>query len=696
MYYETSLFKKGNKMKFFSRLVLIFALLLIISALLFCIFIQSSYATKPIEKMLSSYTNQEIIIGNIEYNVKYPETIVFQNVKIGNFFYANKIYVDVDYSELLNKNLYINELNIVDSKINIQGLNKFQLTKPLNNLFIKQGLLKNIIFEDEDLKIDNSIIEVKNLLLIKDKKFDNNPSISMALHTPKIKYKDTEIQSLDIIAKYDKAHNLYKVNELKFDFKDGNVATNFIINEQTKSINIFNLNISNVDNLENILINQAANLPRLLSDWNFTIHEGKISDSSYYNPHNKLGLSNIDLQLDQISINKGNVTDLRFNSTVEKANIKNITLNDLSITYNHFNKKNDISFSIDGKFLDNTFKSIFNYEQDKKRLIIEKLYAEKLILPETTEALLLNDLIYLLPDNLRINTIDVNDLSFSSLDHESYPIILKNGNLHLKNIEFEEGKLANTSSNYGAIEFFFDNLFIKNVEISKFHTLLSISENKITSKFAETIVNGISSLFKFNIDIQNQKLSINYIGKKLPISTIYPFIGTNNLTGLCDVDLKSTFSINRYFPFEYNLETLNTNLIFDDLFVSSFDIEQFSNSNSHDIYNKLKDSNIKEKNFIVVNGNLKLNYQQPIFYFEGSAKTLDKQYTFNGKYNKIDTSMNTFNMSASKNAVQKTMETNKIYILENSKFSRKESQPIIDNLPPEETVKDENDEIKDE
>ena len=58
--------------------------------------------------------------------------------------------------------------------------------------------------------------------------------------------------------------------------------------------------------------------------------------------------------------------------------------------------------------------------------------------------------------------------------------------------------------------------------------------------------------------------------------------------------------------------------------------------------------------------------------------------------------MNTFNMSASKNAVQKTMETNKIYILENSKFSRKESQPIIDNLPPEETVKDENDEIKDE
>ena len=34
--------------------------------------------------------------------------------------------------------------------------------------------------------------------------------------------------------------------------------------------------------------------------------------------------------------------------------------------------------------------------------------------------------------------------------------------------------------------------------------------------------------------------------------------------------------------------------------------------------------------------------------------------------------------------------------LENSKFSRKESQPIIDNLPPEETVKDENDEIKDE
>ena len=235
-------------------------------------------------------------------------------------------------------------------------------------------------------------------------------------------------------------------------------------------------------------------------------------------------------------------------------------MNDLSITYNHFNKKNDISFSIDGKFLDNTFKSIFNYEQDKKRLIIEKLYAEKLILPETTEALLLNDLIYLLPDNLRINTIDVNDLSFSSLDHESYPIILKNGNLHLKNIEFEEGKLANTSSNYGAIEFFFDNLFIKNVEISKFHTLLSISENKITSKFAETIVNGISSLFKFNIDIQNQKLSINYIGKKLPISTIYPFIGTNNLTGLCDVDLKSTFSINRYFPFEYNLETLNTNL----------------------------------------------------------------------------------------------------------------------------------------
>ena len=348
MYYETSLFKKGNKMKFFSRLVLIFALLLIISALLFCIFIQSSYATKPIEKMLSSYTDQEIIIGNIEYNVKYPETIVFQNVKIGNFFYANKIYVDVDYSELLNKNLYINELNIVDSKINIQGLNKFQLTKPLNNLFIKQGLLKNIIFEDEDLKIDNSIIEVKNLLLIKDKKFDNNPSISMALHTPKIKYKDTEIQSLDIIAKYDKAHNLYKVNELKFDFKDGNVATNFIINEQTKSINIFNLNISNVDNLENILINQAANLPRLLSDWNFTIHEGKISDSSYYNPHNKLGLSNIDLQLDQISINKGNVTDLRFNSTVEKANIKNITLNDLSITYNHFNKKNDISSIFDG------------------------------------------------------------------------------------------------------------------------------------------------------------------------------------------------------------------------------------------------------------------------------------------------------------------------------------------------------------
>ena len=217
-------------MKILTKLLTVIVLLAIILALGLFILIQSNYVAKPLEKILSNYLGLDTKIQNIEFNIKYPETILFENVKIGDFFKTDKLYLEFDYSKILDRKLYIKELNLIDSKINITKLqhNESKFEKALKDLYINKAVIKNIDLEDTSLMLDDGIIELTNIHLIKNHKLNKFPNMSLSLYSPKLKIGKFNLQEINLKAKYNNDRKTAVIQKLKFDFGDGNINTELL------------------------------------------------------------------------------------------------------------------------------------------------------------------------------------------------------------------------------------------------------------------------------------------------------------------------------------------------------------------------------------------------------------------------------------------------------------------------------------
>ena len=94
---------------------------------------------------------------------------------------------------------------------------------------INKAVIKNIDLEDTSLMLDDGIIELTNIHLIKNHKLNKFPNMSLSLYSPKLKIGKFNLQEINLKAKYNNDRKTAVIQKLKFDFGDGNINTELSI-----------------------------------------------------------------------------------------------------------------------------------------------------------------------------------------------------------------------------------------------------------------------------------------------------------------------------------------------------------------------------------------------------------------------------------------------------------------------------------
>jgi len=672
---------KGNRLKILTKLLTVIVLLAIILALGLFILIQSNYVAKPLEKILSNYLGLDTKIQNIEFNIKYPETILFENVKIGDFFKTDKLYLEFDYSKILDRKLYIKELNLIDSKINITKLqhNESKFEKALKDLYINKAVIKNIDLEDTSLMLDDGIIELTNIHLIKNHKLNKFPNMSLSLYSPKLKIGKFNLQEINLKAKYNNDRKTAVIQKLKFDFGDGNINTELSINKLNKSIKVNKFELTDISHLED-LFSQLLQSTNLKNEWNFAIYNGRLSNCSYSNKVTKTTLLGINLSIDKILGDINQLHEINLDGTINKLIKDNVIFADIFLNYNQPTNLPWNSLQVKGNVLDGSFEGFFTYDRNNNSLTINSLIADQIVLPEINPDKHSDLLDISSFDSVYIKSLQLSHISHSSMDQNSYPIILKNGNIYARNMTIKEGYLDKIMDSSSSLEFNFDNLFINNTDISDLLIILRSSDEKISSKYARCKINNTDAKLNLYFNTVQKDLLIDYLGKDFPIGSINSLIPNHNIAGLGDIKIQSHLTLNSALPLQVALKSLNAELSINDLYVGNFDIETFVKTKSNDISTRLTNSNSSQKNFFAPDSTLKLNYDDNgKLTFSGNANTFDKKYIFNGKYNKSVPDFNDLNITVIKNESNKHQK-NTEYILEKSSVKQNTIIPEINAL----------------
>ncbi len=119
-------------MKFFIKLITVLFLLLIIVTGCFYLYISSNYIIAPLTKMVKDETGIELSIETIDYNPLYPDIVLLKKVSADTFFYADQIYIEFDYKKILDRQLYIRDIEIINVKADLDKFPKFLIAGNLS------------------------------------------------------------------------------------------------------------------------------------------------------------------------------------------------------------------------------------------------------------------------------------------------------------------------------------------------------------------------------------------------------------------------------------------------------------------------------------------------------------------------------------------------------------------------------------
>lgn len=103
------------------RLFLYTILALVIALWLALGLFKAEYLKGPLASWVQKETGLPLTIGRLEFNPFYPNVLLVEEVKLGDLFTADKIYVEVAHGSWLNRTLELAHLDVITPRINYQA-----------------------------------------------------------------------------------------------------------------------------------------------------------------------------------------------------------------------------------------------------------------------------------------------------------------------------------------------------------------------------------------------------------------------------------------------------------------------------------------------------------------------------------------------------------------------------------------------
>ncbi len=619
-------------MRTVSRIFIILGLLALITIACSYLYLRSNYIIEPLVKLIKEQTGYTVSIENVNYNPLYPDRILLKHIKVEDSIEADQIYVEFDSKKIIKRELEIRDIEIINARVNVDRLplpsGKGDLFR---NITIKDLHLKDFTAKGNDWSIDDSIMELSNLDIVRNHKLNIPKNYFVNMFANRVKYNDLILHSFNTTFHY--TDEKITIDEFRANFKDGTVNSQIEIHPYTSSVIIKKLDLNKIETISDFESLQN------LSGWQFDIYDAQITDCSLELQDLMLSIRNMDLTINDMSFR-----DSMFKHISVSGKFRQMNFRDLQIENSFFavsqplsNPVSHILFS--GNYSSGSIETYIKYNLKSDIIDVHELTIKDLRLLDTdfSEEMRLIGMIPFTQVNFRV--VNIQDFYYDSAN-EYNPVLVKNGNLFLNNVVYRNGKFRSQSRS-SHIDISADELSFTNFEITDLLSNMNVdTQGQIIVDSASAIINRGTVTASGSVNTVSNEMKIHVTGKDVGFDYLNTWLKGHQTVGRSDFDfvltgIRLNDSSEMLYEYDGKLELR-------DVFISNFDPEQMKNAEGSKIKTNWIQSLSSAKNLIVQAAQFRLKKEKNIYRIDGTVDALSRLYSFSASLHDTPASGDSF------------------------------------------------------
>ncbi len=603
-------------MKFFIKLITVLFLLLIIVTGCFYLYISSNYIIAPLTKMVKDETGIELSIETIDYNPLYPDIVLLKKVSADTFFYADQIYIEFDYKKILDRQLYIRDIEIINVKADLDKLPAIKnLGNLVTNIYLEKLKLKNLDVSSKKWSADSSIIEIKNFNFYDNTGFNNFENLYITAFAEKIKYDNLIIHDVNTIAHI--TPKKIKLQEFQGNYKDASINGSLALYPSEQITSIEKLQVRNLD----LFIDDK--FTNFINEWKLYFKNLTLENCSIHNQNQQLFLDGVDLEVGNLNLINASIEKVDATGTIESLRHGEVIAYNLAIDMNRITTEHSINLLTSGKLFNGSFEIFAKYYPQKDKLVVTDISGNSFRIHNDGVLELKNSLEKLPFDEFNINLVDLTGIVYDSLD-ENNPVLLRNGSIFIDRIKYSKNQLMSSSKN-SHIEIDADELSFPYINLTNMNLDFRLnSTGKITIKHATADVNEgkLNIIGTYNFD--SNKYEIEAKGSDIGFNILNLIIGRNDKIGITSFDLSI---LGELFS---DISQADGWISLSNALYSNFDISKIVDKRYPTISQLLQEASNETQNLLINKANIELKYTEKGQLIEGILDTVRTKYKING------------------------------------------------------------------
>lgn len=425
-------------MKKLAKYLLFTLLALLLAAWLLLTLFDANRLKEPVLAWLNEHTDLDADIGKISFNPLHPYTLLAEEVRLGDWFNARQVYVELASFSPLSGDTRIETLDLIDSKINLNQAVDLQLPANLANIYIEELTTNNLSLDWQGWQAKGADLKLHDWQPRAEGRWQWESDVNVSGQARQLTHPNLEMAQLTFNGQV--RQQQLQLTELKGRLFDGLFETNLVLDWPDQELTLNDAKFS-----KNRL--QFNKTPELAAGWSVLINKAQLEKISITSP--VLTSNNISGELRYLDWSGTGLPDASGKWQADEAVMDWLRLDKHQGELLSSNQQ--LSLNINGEAYEGSLSSELRWLPDQGRVDIDKLALQN------NKFVWQPDMSWPLPE-VRLHKLDISNGELLSLDAK-LPLSIAGGELFINDIGWSAGqwralsKRARAEANWDEIAF---------------------------------------------------------------------------------------------------------------------------------------------------------------------------------------------------------------------------------------------------
>lgn len=196
---------------------------------------KAEYLKAPLSSWVKQQTGQPLQIGRIEFNPFYPNVMLLEQVKLGDVFHADKIYIEVAEGAWWHRRIELAHLDLIGSRLQLAPGQRWPAL-PLLQLTVRDLNAERLTLLGPDWVLGDASLQVANWQPLVEGRWQPDSRLTLTGRAKRLQWHGLELANLELEGK--RQTQGWQFEHLQAQLFDGRLSTALEWQSTTQSLQL--------------------------------------------------------------------------------------------------------------------------------------------------------------------------------------------------------------------------------------------------------------------------------------------------------------------------------------------------------------------------------------------------------------------------------------------------------------------------